>query len=854
GCFEHIEQRVQPFTYTPGMPFFSILVPTTESTSQFITLDALTRNGTNVLFSGETGVGKSVGITAFLDNLVREGEQADAAMKFTVATANFSAQTSSGNVVDIFETRLDRKRKNLLGPPAGSKMIVFVDDINMPLVEVYGAQPPIELLRQVVDYKGFYDRRKLFWKNVADTQIIAACGPPGGGRNAVTPRLLRHFCMQWIPDISKDAMILIFDSILNGWLMAQAPHLAEMSNAIVRATVDAFFDISRDLLPTPLKSHYTFNLRDPAKMLQGMLMVDGEKVLTGKDELLELWLHEATRQFRDRLIDDVDREWFDELFNKKLSEFCGVSWEIPRWRELMFGDYMDRAANAYTECHDPEKLSRAFQEYLDEYNMTYPSTMNLIFFSDARAHLSRVARVIRQPRGNALLVGVSGVGRKSVTRMAAFMAEYSLVTIEITRSYDSVAFKEDIKSMMLNVAKSSGKGLVFLFSDTQIVKESFLECINNILNTGEVPNLFAADEVEQIIGLVRPLAKAAGKQDSRDVIWSHFVHLVRESLHIVLAFSPVGEAFRARCRQFPSLINCCTIDWFMPWPKDALYSVAERNYKDADKSLGIDNYVGSLSTMSGVIHSSVTSMAENFFSTLRRRTYITPTSYLELIKLFLSLLEELQGVLTARLKRYTVGVDKLNQTNAIVDKLKQDLTEMQPVLKKASEDTATLMEQVTRDEADAQEKKLACAEDEKAASAAAAEANAIKTDCQADLDEAMPAYHSAMKSLESLDKKDIQEAKSFTKPPALVEVVLKAVCLLLGKKETWDDAKKVMGDMGFLQSLKSYDKDSLASNQKLTAKLQTYISRDDFNAESVSRVSKAATSLCMWVIAMDVYG
>lgn len=87
-----------------------------------------------------------------------------------------------------------------------------------------------------------------------------------------------------------------------------------------------------------------------------------------------------------------------------------------------------------------------------------------------------------------------------------------------------------------------------------------------------------------------------------------------------------------------------------------------------------------------------------------------------------------------------------------------------------------------------------------------------------------------------------------------------------------------MGDMGFLQSLKNYDKDSLASNQRLTAKLQvrarysllptllcraielvfvfaqTYIKRDDFNAESVSRVSKAATSLCMWVIAMDVYG
>lgn len=105
-------------------------------------------------------------------------------------------------------------------------------------------------------------------------------------------------------------------------------------------------------------------------------MVDGEKVLTGEEELLELWLHEATRQFRDRcaatvvvykgyhlirLIDDIDREWFDELFNRKLLQYCGVSWAIPRWREVMFGDYMDRATKAYTECHDSEKLSRVFQ-------------------------------------------------------------------------------------------------------------------------------------------------------------------------------------------------------------------------------------------------------------------------------------------------------------------------------------------------------------------------------------------------------------------------------------------------------------------------------------------------------------
>ena len=63
---------------------------------------------------------------------------------------------------------------------------------------------------------------------------------------------------------------------------------------------------------------------------------------------------------------------------------------------------------------------------------------------------------------------------------------------------------------------------------------------------------------------------------------------------------------------------------------------------------------------------------------------------------------------------------------------------------------------------------------------------------EADLDEALPAYHKAIKSLDALDKKDITEIKSFSKPPPLVETVLSAVCLLMGKKETWDEAKKVL--------------------------------------------------------------
>ena len=68
----------------------------------------------------------------------------------------------------------------------------------------------------------------------------------------------------------------------------------------------------------------------------------------------------------------------------------------------------------------------------------------------------------------------------------------------------------------------------------------------------------------------------------RDGIFSYFINLVQNKLHIVLCMSPVGDAFRSRCRMFPSLVNCCTIDWFTEWPQEALLSVAETFFENVD--------------------------------------------------------------------------------------------------------------------------------------------------------------------------------------------------------------------------------------------------------------------------------
>lgn len=143
------------------------------------------------------------------------------------------------------------------------------------------------------------------------------------------------------------------------------------------------------------------------------------------------------------------------------------------------------------------------------------------------------------------------------------MTDFDLFQIEITKHYTAVEWRDDLKRLLLK-AGVEGKQTVFLFSDNQIKDESFVEDINMILNTGDVPNLYPPDEKAEIIEKMQVAARTQGRKIEATPLsmYNFFIERVRENLHVVLAMSPIGDSFRNRLRMFPSLINCCTIDWF----------------------------------------------------------------------------------------------------------------------------------------------------------------------------------------------------------------------------------------------------------------------------------------------------
>ncbi|XP_032314242.1 dynein heavy chain 1, axonemal isoform X8 [Camelus ferus] len=927
------------FTMMPDTSYCDIIVPTMDTVQMSYLLDMLLTNHKPVLCIGPTGTGKTLTISnKLLKNLPLE---------YVSHFLTFSARTSANQTQDLIDSKLDKRRKGVFGPPLGRNFIFFIDDLNMPALETYGAQPPIELLRQWMDHGGWYDRKIIgAFKNLVDINFVCAMGPPGGGRNVITPRLTRHFNYLSFAEMDEVSKKRIFSTILGSWMggflgeksyrepVSGAPNIAHFTDPLVEATIKVYSTITSQLLPTPAKSHYTFNLRDLSKVFQGMLMANPAKV-EDEVQLLRLWYHENCRVFRDRLVNEEDRSWFDKLLESYMEQWEVAFEEVCPFQPILYGDFMSPGSDvkSYELITSEKKMMQVIEEYMEDYNQINTAKLRLVLFMDAMSHICRISRTLRQALGNALLLGVGGSGRSSLTRLASHMAEYECFQIELSKNYGMTEWRDDIKKVLLKAGLHS-LPITFLFSDTQIKNESFLEDINNVLNSGDIPNLYTLDEQDQIVNTMRPYIQEQGLQPTKANLMAAYTRHIRSNIHVVLCMryrqlsqphrdnglgraaagpdaggsglgpatmplgpgccatvfqqpwvlvpggvsqglgasfrprspSPIGEAFRARLRQFPSLVNCCTIDWFNEWPAEALESVATTFLNEIPELEASSKVTEGLIQVCVYIHQSVAKKCVEYLAELARHNYVTPKSYLELLNIFSILIGQKKQELKTAKNRMKSGLDKLLRTSEDVAKMQEELEVVRPLLEEAAKDTTLTMEQIKMDTTIAEETRNSVQAEEIKANEKARKAQAIADDAQKDLDEALPALDAALASLRNLNKNDVTEVRAMQRPPPGVKLVIEAVCIMKGIKpkkvpgekpgtkvdDYWEPGKGLLQDPGrFLENLFKFDKDNIG--ETVIKAIQPYIDNEEFQPAAIAKVSKACTSICQWVRAMHKY-
>lgn len=224
------------------------------------------------------------------------------------------------------------------------------------------------------------------------------------------------------------------------------------------------------------------------------------------DKMILLWIHEASRVFFDRLTTEEDKEWF----NKKIYDLATGNLRLDTpfeelfvKKQVMFCDFMKRglpiADRHYDEIKDFDLAVQKIKEYQMMYNEEphHTNKFDLVMFPEAMQHICRITRILRQPRGSVLLVGVGGSGKQTLTRLSAFISDCQFFNVEVKKNYGIKDFRMDVKKPMMKAGAQQERSL-FLLNDNQITDESFLEDINNLLNSGEIQGIWEAEDKEAI--------------------------------------------------------------------------------------------------------------------------------------------------------------------------------------------------------------------------------------------------------------------------------------------------------------------------------------------------------------------
>jgi dynein heavy chain 1, cytosolic len=472
-------------------------------------------------------------------------------------------------------------------------------------------------------------------------------------------------------------------------------------------------------------------------------------------------------------------------------------------------------------------------------------------------------------------------GKTVLSKFVSWMNGLSIYQIKAHSRYGIDNFNDDLRVLMRRVGVD-GEKICFIFDEANALSSAFIEAINALLASGEIPGLFDGDEYTALISSIRECAVRDGViLDSEDEIWRHFTSIVQRNLHVVFTVNPSGGDWKNRSTTSPALFNRCVVDWFGSWDNKAMAEVGKEFTQKLDmgdaESIGgafglgdgaalmaqvEDAFDGDCGLRQAVvaalvsIHRTAIATADESASEASSlsRTFLSPRDYLALIQNFVSCLNSRRETVEDEQLHVNSGLDKLRQTQENVSELKIGLGAKTAELGQKEALANQKLQEMVADQNVAERRKEEAVRISAEVKKQQNEINQRKELAQRDLDQAEPALKSAQASVRGIKKRDLDEVRNLARPPNNVKLTLECVAIMLGETKTeWADVRKMLSKADFIPAILEFDADKLSLKQIELVNEKYLDGNPDLTEDSVTRSSKACGPLYKWAESMVKY-
>jgi dynein heavy chain 1 len=861
GSWSEWRKRVGKTDVPPGkVGTNDIVIQTVDTTRHEEVISAWLRTGRPVILCGPPGSGKTMSLTAVL----RSTSIYDAVF------LNFSSTTSPETIIKSIEqycTVKNTMQGLVASPTSGKKLIIFCDEINLPSADKYGTQRVVQFMRQLTERGGYFRSKDNVWLTLQKVQFVGACNPPTDpGRFPLTHRFLRWAPVLFVDFPSYESLSAIYETYCRAVLYANAKLRVAAPN-LAGAMVDVYRE-SQARFNAEQQPHYVYSPRELSRWSRAIFegihsLEDMERRTMDAEQLVRLAAHEGLRIFRDRLVDESEARWTDECIDRCFSaKFPGLKPSALE-RPILYS-----TIRSHGYCGSSrDELRKVIQERLRSFSEEEMDTQ-LVVFDSVIDHVTRIHRVLCQPLGHMLLVGASGVGKTVLSRFVSWMLNLSVFQVKAHRKYTLLDFEEDLRSVMRRAGCKREK-ICFIFDESNIMDSNFLEYMNALLASGEVPGLFDGDEWPKLMqnireGITNMPDKSAEFVDvtNESELYKWFISNIQLFLHVVFTMNPDSGDFKNRSATSPALFNRCTIDWFGNWSSETILQVARERTARVDVMFACherfaekDDAHTALASCIANMHTRLCTLNEGWrLRNSNRGTFITPRHLLDFIDHFHGLYQEKRTAVEDLQRHLYSGLSKLQETSKEVDRQQQGLRSKEAELDVSSKKAQQMLDNILQESELAKKRKADATE---LKTFLEAEGDRIRTESasmELQLAEAEPALKEAEAALNTIKPEYLREIRAYTTPPIMVKKVLEAVVTLLGEKRAsdWEVIKNYTRRDDFVSQIKSFKPSGVSEEAKERIK-KHFLSDESFTYENAQRGSKAAGPMQKWVMAMTKF-